>query len=490
MQTKRMLPWAAWLLAAVVFARLASLAFYPLTDATEARYANIARVMLETGDWITPQTTPGAVFWGKPPLFAWASAASMGLVSVGELGARLPSLVFATMTLLIVYGWAFGVAARAGRERPGESGVAAALVSATCFGFFVVSGAVMTDPSLVFATTWALASFWMATIAADSRWRWRFGFFAALGVGMLAKGPVSVVLVAVPIAFWCLLYRRWADLRSLPWLRGTALAAVIALPWYIVAEMKTPGFLKYFVLGENLQRFLVPGWQGDLYGFAHTAPRGFVWLYFATATLPWSLIAVPAAWTALVRGRKKTPREPAIWFLWLAMLSPLVFFSFSAHVIWTYALPSIPPLAVLMSIRLTEPRARSTAIRHAFVGASVMSILFAGSLVALSVRLIDRHSTREIYREWEAARATVPGPLIFEGRQVIPSLLFYSDGAARADPKEEDETVTHYDVYRAEQVDRFAGQPAECVKARVIIGRVRDYVLVREMGLPQYCDID
>jgi 4-amino-4-deoxy-L-arabinose transferase-like glycosyltransferase len=482
------LRWAVWLLAAVGCARLASLAFYPLTDLTEARYANIARVMLESGNWITPQTAPGAAFWAKPPLFAWASAASMGLVGINELGARLPSLVFAVMTLIIVYFWGLGLATRSGVDRPRDAAVAASLVASTCLGFFVASGAVMTDPFLVLATTWALASFWMVTIGNSVRWYWRFGFFAALGLGMLAKGPVAVVLVAVAIVAWCLVHRRWADLRRLPWLRGTALAIVLSAPWYVAAEIKTPGFLRYFILGENLQRFLVPGWKGDLYAFTHTSPHGIVWLYFAAATLPWILVAAPAAGIALLRRR--VPRDRSLSFLWLAALAPLAFFSVSSHVIWTYALPSIPPFSILLGLWLTASPARHAVLRGVGVVASAALVVLAGSLVVKSGSLADNYSTREMFHEWEAARVAVPGPLVFEEHRVAPSLLFYTDGAVLGEDQETDESATHYDVYTTEQVDHFVGQPPECQNARMIVARAGDYVLIRETGLPQYCDVD
>ncbi len=77
------------LLTAVAVSRLASLALYPLMDVTEARYANIARVMSETDNWITPQTAPGEPFWGKPPLFAWASAAAMKVFGINEFSAQV-----------------------------------------------------------------------------------------------------------------------------------------------------------------------------------------------------------------------------------------------------------------------------------------------------------------------------------------------------------------------------------------------------------------
>ncbi len=482
--------WMAYLLGAVVCARLASLAFYPLTDVTESRYANIARVMLETGDWITPQTAPGSVFWGKPPLYAWASAASMGLLGVNEFGARLPSFLFGAATLLVIYGWAFAVAARAGREGPGDAARAAALVAATCIGFFVSSGAVMTDAPLIFATTWALASFWIVAVGRGSRWRWRFGFFAALGIGMLAKGPVCVVLVAAPVFGWCLIHRRWADLRFLPWLSGTFLALAIAGPWYVAAELKTPGFLRYFILGENFKRFLVPGWKGDLYGFTHAAPHGIVWLYFVAATLPWSLVALPAAAAALSRARKAGLPGREISFVALATLAPLVFFSLSSHLIWTYALPAIPPFAVMMGLWLTAPAARSAVFRYASLAAGAVAIALAVGLVAASSWLAADYSTREIYRAWETARASVPGPLVFEQRQVAPSLLFYSHGAARSHSVEDDLTATHYGIFTTKQAGRFEGQPPECKNARAIVARIGDHVLVREVGMPSHCGVE
>jgi len=482
------LRWAVWLLAAVGCVRASSLAFYPLTDLTEWRYANIARVMLESGDWVTPQTAPGAPFWAKPPLFAWASAVSMALTGINELGARLPSLAFAVMTFIVVYLWALGAATRSGVDRPRDAAVAAALVASTCLGFFVASGAVMTDPSLVLATTWALASFWMVTIGHSPRWYWRFGFFAALGLGMLAKGPVAAVLVVVPIIAWCLVHRRWADLRRLRWLRGTALAVALSAPWYVAAEIKTPGFLKYFILGENLQRFLVPGWKGDLYAFTHTSPHGIVWLYFAASTLPWILVAAPAVGIALLRRR--VPRDASLSFLWLAALAPLAFFSFSSHVIWTYALPSIPPFSVLLGIWLTASPARHAVLRGVGVVASAALVVLAGSLVATSGSLADNYSTREIFHAWEAARVAVPGRLIFEQQRVASSLLFYASGAVLGETEEVDESATHYDVYTREQADHFASQPPDCINARVIVNRVGDYVMVRETNLPQYCDVD
>ena len=74
-------------LGALLAARLLAMFWWPFTDSTEARYAEIARKMVETGDWITPQFDYGVPFWGKPPLHTWLSALGMKLFGVGAFGA-------------------------------------------------------------------------------------------------------------------------------------------------------------------------------------------------------------------------------------------------------------------------------------------------------------------------------------------------------------------------------------------------------------------
>jgi 4-amino-4-deoxy-L-arabinose transferase-like glycosyltransferase len=75
------------LLVVIVGVRLATLGAYPLMDSTESRYAEIARKMLETGDWLLPQFDYGVPFWGKPPASTWLEAASMAALGVNGRGA-------------------------------------------------------------------------------------------------------------------------------------------------------------------------------------------------------------------------------------------------------------------------------------------------------------------------------------------------------------------------------------------------------------------
>jgi 4-amino-4-deoxy-L-arabinose transferase-like glycosyltransferase len=93
----------ACLIVGIVGVRRVTLAAYPLTDPTEAGYAEIARKTLETGQWVMPQFEYGVPFWGKPPLSMWLSAASMGAFGVNEFAARLPSLLLLFGCGVLVY---------------------------------------------------------------------------------------------------------------------------------------------------------------------------------------------------------------------------------------------------------------------------------------------------------------------------------------------------------------------------------------------------
>ena len=215
---------AALLLAALV--RLLLLDAYPLMDTTEARYAEIAREMVATGDWITPQLDPGVPFWAKPPLSIWLTALSLATFGGTALAARLPHFLLCSITCLLVF--------RFGRtERDAPDGLLAAVILATTPVFFVSAGAVMTDATLALGTTLAMTSFWRSVNAERPSVAARYGFFVGLAIGLLAKGPVALFITLLPVGAWTILARRGGDVgRRMPWARGALLTAAVAAPWY------------------------------------------------------------------------------------------------------------------------------------------------------------------------------------------------------------------------------------------------------------------
>lgn len=334
----------AWgLLAAVLTARLLTMAAYPITDTTEARYAEISRLMLTSGDWLVPQVAPGVPFWGKPPLFAWLTAGAFRVLGIGEFAARLPHFALAMASL-----WLVTVAAA--RETAPHKRLLPALVLASTPLFYVSAGTVMTEAGLLFSTTLAMTGFWLCV--RHGQRSWGLAFFAGLGMGMLAKGPIALVMSLLPIAMWLLINKEWSRLRLLPWTGGLLLALLICLPWYLAAEYHSPGFLAYFLVGEHLLRFIQPGWEGDLYGNAHTEPLGMIWWFWFQATAAWGLLLAVALIVLGRRtrgGRRRLARNDWRRYLLCWMVAPLLFFTFSSNILWTYVITGLPALALLLA---------------------------------------------------------------------------------------------------------------------------------------------
>ena len=421
-----------WIAIAMLTAvRFVTLPLYPVMDTTESRYIEIARKMLETGNWLTPQIDYGVPFWGKPPLSMWLSAASMSAFGVNELAGRLPSLLLMLGCGAMVY--VLG-RARAGRD---EALLATALFATTVL-VFIAGGAVMTDESLALGTTLAMVGFWIAVEGSPSTRRaagWTF--FGGLAIGLMAKGPVALVLTFVPIGGWTLWTKSWrAVWNRLPWISGTVVTAALVLPWYLAAERATPGFLDYFIVGEHWKRFVQPGWKGDLYGTAHARPRGIIWLFWIAAALPWSLFAI--GW--LIRAATSRRHEVAAlvrdrWqcYLLLWTVAPMLFFTMSGNILATYVLPGIPAFALLLATlwRTDDADAREFRVpaRYVTAAAVILSVGFVGVLVAMRSPFETQFSNRALVRAYESNRTDAAQRLIYV-RTKPDSAVFYSRGKA------------------------------------------------------------
>lgn len=417
-----------WLVLTLLFAglvRLLTLGAYPLFDNTEARYAEIARKMVETHNWVTPQYGYGVPFWGKPPLSTWATAASFLLFGVNEFGARISSFLFAALTVWLVYRLAAGRGDKA-------KALAAAMVMATTALFFVAGGGVMTDPALVLGTTLSMVSFWIAVKGEGKSSRiWGYLFFVGLGIGLLAKGPVAMVLTLFPVGVFVAWKRQWpAAWPRMPWLSGIMLMTFIALPWYLAAERATPGFLKYFIVGEHWERFTNSGWRGDLYGTAHSRPHGIIWLYWLGATFPWCFVFIG---TLLRRSGRAKALIAEDWtsYLLLWAVTPMLFFSLAGNILWTYVLPGIPAFALLVS-ELLGPEIPSCNGRSRWLLASAgltIPLVFAAIVLIVSPREAVKVSQKDVVSEYREARTSQASRLVYLYKRPY-SAEFYSNGRA------------------------------------------------------------
>ncbi|ANN65972.1 ArnT family glycosyltransferase [Bordetella bronchialis] len=418
-------------LAGIWAIRVFAMAAMPFVDTSEPRYAEIARLMAVSGDWITPWFAPDVPFWGKPPLAFWAQALCIRVFGLSELSIRMASLPPMAGMLWLGYVLARNMSSR-------EAAARWLAIFSTMLLPAAAAGAVLTDTYLAFAVCLCMTAFHLAGQGAG--WRWRYGFFVGLGIGLLAKGPLAVVLVAGAIIPW-LAWRRWLAagpaqaLPRLPWLSGILVTAALALPWYVAAEIKTPGFLRYFILGEHFYRFVDPGWQGDRYGSAHDSPYGSIWLEWLVASLPWGAAGLAAAvWRCRDRGFRRE-RLPAIlrdarwsYLLAWALATPL-FFTFAGNIIWTYVLPALPPVALLLATAM--PDAPRPALRKAIL-ACVLAVPLAFLVVGTAAIVAPGRFKTEKDLVNAAAAMQAPGETLYFVGRVPFSGRFYSRGTARA----------------------------------------------------------
>lgn len=331
----------------IVLVRVISIFLMPLTDTTEARYANTALMMSNLNDWITPFFKYHVPFLGKPPFAFWFEALSFKIFGIADFVPRLPSLFFTLATVWLIYKLVITLHDKL-------SAVLASLIYISSAVVFVLSGVVMTDPFLVFGTTLSLVSFLL--VINGYKEYWRYLFFVGIGIGVLTKGPLAGVVVGGVITLWILLsYKeRIVYLKFFPWVKGILLMCVIFVPWYIAQEIKNPGFLYYFIVGENLGRFIDTGWHGDRYGYVHKEPHGMIWLFWIVASLPWSIVAISFI-IKYIKTLKQSKilnvvKDDNISFYLVWSLFIMLFFTFGGNTLWYYTLPSIGGFSILLAL--------------------------------------------------------------------------------------------------------------------------------------------
>jgi 4-amino-4-deoxy-L-arabinose transferase-like glycosyltransferase len=311
-------------------------AVLPLMDKTEARYGEIARLMSETGNWITPQIDYGLPFWAKPPLSTWTSALSVSIFGSAEFFVRLPYLiVFVGLALFI------------GKYTKGhvQSYYLLGIITLSIPEFYLHAGVISTDTFLTCGVSLSMLGFWEA-LRDEAKPYWGYLFFAGMGIGLLSKGPIVGILTLPPIFLWALVTKNIQKaFNKLPWIGGVLLMLALILPWYVMAEINSPGFIDYFIVGEHFERYFNSGWKGDKYGFPKQQPIGIVWAFLILFLLPWSIAFV----RLLIKKGKDGIQNPWVLFLLFWALWTPLFFTSSKSLIHPYILPSSIPVALIIS---------------------------------------------------------------------------------------------------------------------------------------------
>ena len=414
--------------------RLLGIIEYPLHDPTEARYAEIPRLIIETGNWIMPPFDYDVPFWGKPPLTFWMTALSFELFGYSNFAARLPVFLLAGVVLWLTYGIAKVL-------QNAEKAAFSTLILLTTALFFIASGAVMTDMALCLCVSLSMISFWQALHNPDSQQakRWSYLFFVGLGLGLLVKGPIVGVLVLLPLITWTCIERQWlAAWQNIPWFKGSALMLLIAAPWYIIAEIDSPGFLNYFLVGEHFKRFVDAGWHGDLYGVAHKHPRGKIWLLWLFASFPWSFIFLGSLLSWPWRKNKQVTLKNACQGSWhsyvlLWAITPMVFFTLSGNILYTYVLPGLPAFAIMtteiLCLRFGIEFIKQSKWHYAGIIIPVVGILFMALLWAAPDKLTFEKNQQYLVDFYKQSKTSEDSQLFYTGSRLF-SIDFHTQGKA------------------------------------------------------------
>jgi len=337
---------------------------YHLLEPDEGRYAQISKEMLTNSSWVVP-TLQGESYLDKPPLMYWLVALSYKAFGVSPEAARLVPAVCVHLTILAVY--------LIGRRSLGERGAFwAALLLSVAPGFVCIARMLLLDGLLTLCVTVSVLCGFEAVRTGKFKPGWWLAAAVASGLGFLTKGPISEVLLFVPLLAYALLtqnggvgcrvsgvgetrtgmgdappeaspsptpdIQRPTTIRVWWYLVFALVVVAVNVPWYVAMYREQPQFLGHFFWQHNVMRFLQP--------FDHLQP---IWYYvpiLVGGLLPGSLLLVLFA-RDLLRGDKSVARPTLAGGFWLlAGLWCVFFFSCSGSKLPTYILPAYPFLCL------------------------------------------------------------------------------------------------------------------------------------------------
>ena len=403
-----------------------------LWDRDEPRNAGCAAEMLSRGDWIVPMFND-ELRHQKPVLLYWLMISAYQVLGTTEFAARIWSALLAIGTVGLTYG--------IGRRLLGARvGLLAGFVLTTSMMFVVAGRAATPDSVLIFCSTLAIWMYVMGTFvpappqadqpedrdpgAAFPRlrnegswfpesWYWIAGMYAAMGLGVLAKGLAGCILPTAIIGMFLLIQRLrplhqatiekhsplaiialnaartfspWHFLKTCWSMRPiTALAIILAIaaPWYVLVGLRTEGdFLREFLIGEHFGRATQ---SMENHG-------GGLWYYPLALMLgmfPWSIFAVPLAIQIDRTFARKENVAPALVFCMCWAFVQIGIFSVAKTKLPSYITPCYPGIAILLGFflhRVASSRqlVNDWWIRGSFATYAIVGIVVAGGMLYIS----------------------------------------------------------------------------------------------------------
>ena len=300
-----------------------------LVGPDEPRYADVARGMFRSGDYITPRLY-GEPWFEKPPLYYWL-AASLFSLGVDEVTARLPSALFAILFL--------GLWLQFARRLFGQqTAVLSCVLLASTLGWIGFARAAAMD--MLLATTLGAALLLLALWFWEQKSVHLWGFYGLLGVATLAKGFVAVALAGMIALAYIANFRQWRTIQKLLWNPAIAMFFAVALPWYLLCYLQNGyPFFEEFIVKHHWQRFVSSS-------IGHPQPIWFYVPILAAGIFPWTALLLLPIVEIVRRGFQPILRDRQRAYLFYWVVLPFVFFSFAQNKLPNYLLPILPPLSL------------------------------------------------------------------------------------------------------------------------------------------------
>ncbi len=349
-------------------------------DRDEPRFAQASRQMLETGDFVdirfqdeARHKKPVGIYWMQAAAVAVAEEAGLADARRTIAVYRLPSLAGAVLTVLLTYWTALAFVSRRGAL------IAAALMAASLLlgveARLAKTDAVLT--AMIVGAMGALARVWFRTVSPGTVAPVRLAtvvlFWLALAIGILVKGPIAPMIVALAILALVVVERSWRWLGALRPGLGLLIMGVIVLPWLVAIAIESGGGFFEASLGRDMLAKVGSGVEN------HWGPPGlYATAFWATAwpAAPLVALAFRFAW----RERK----DDAVLFLLAWVLPAWLIFEAVPTKLPHYVLPLYPALAIL-AVMAIEREAIPFHWRSARLAALLLLLVPAALLVAVPV---------------------------------------------------------------------------------------------------------
>lgn len=334
-----------WLLIAVAVIWFANLEYRKLIKPDEGRYAEIAREMVVSGDWVTPRLND-LKYFEKPPLQYWATATAYTVFGQHQWTSRLWTALTGFAGILLV--WFAGL-----RLIGREAGNYAAILLGSSMLYALMAHINTLDMGVTFFLTLGITGLLLGQTQADKikQRNWMLLAWAALALAVLSKGLMGVVLPGAALFIYMVVQRDFSVLKRMHWLPGLAVFLLITAPWFYLVMKANPEFFQKFFIYEHYTRFTTK----DL---GRYQPWYFFIPILLLGMLPWTLLMFDTLFRTW-RGSKlpgKAFNASRFLLVWAVFI--YLFFTVSGSKLPSYLLPMFPALALLMGKQLVEMSSR------------------------------------------------------------------------------------------------------------------------------------